>query len=319
MTRLLAALAFVFATLALPALAQDMRPFTHDAGTTDIPVHPQRIVSLHDVGLTIPLLELGVTPVGSGGRMRDDGSIYLRSGMSLLGIDFDNSDMQFVDDEDIEAIAALEPDLIITSSDDAATLRQYNLVAPTIALNRYNRPGPEHFRVLADAVGATERYEQLQHRLDWQIAELRHAVPDAARTTIGILHAEPGALVSAYLPTYGSLGYVLSEVGFQMTPLAEELGDQESVSPERAAELDADFLIITYRNDQGETPETARAEMEAVLPGWCDFMHACRNDQVLFLPRDEAFTVSYNAMDLAIATVHAGIAGRHFIPINAED
>lgn len=305
------------ASLLAPALAQPAtRPFTHDSGTTDIPVAPQRIVSLHDVGITIPLLELGITPVGSSGRVRPDGSFYLRAGMSLVGIDFDNSDIAFVDADDMEAIAALAPDLIISDEADAAQLRQYNLIAPTITLNRYNRSGPEHFRVLADAVGASPAQAALQARLDGQIAALRQAIPNAADITVTIMHSEePGSVVASYTPTYGSLGHVLTEVGFRMVPLVESLGQEASISVERLAELDADFIIDTYRNDKGDTPATARAAMEAAFPGFCDFLHACRNDQYLFLPRDEAFTVSYNAMDLAVATLHAGIAGRNFTPL----
>ncbi|MET0437418.1 MAG: ABC transporter substrate-binding protein [Devosia sp.] len=313
------ALAFVMMA-ALPLAAQETRPFTHDTGTTEIPVAPKRIVTLHDVGLTIPLLELGVPPIASSGRMRADGSIYLRSGMSLVGVDFDNSDITYVDEEDFEAISAITPDLIITSSSDEAMLRQYNLIAPTITLDRFNRTGTDQFRVLADAVGATDEFNALESRLEWQIASLKQAVPNAGDITVSILHGgEDGGILSNFMPTYGSLGHVLAKVGFKMTPLAEELGVQATVSAERVPELDADFIIITYRNDQGDTPETARADMEAALPGWCDFLSACRNDQVLFLPRDEAFTVSYNAMDLAIATVHAGIAGRNFTPLAASE
>src|SRR5688572_4988262 len=94
--RLLAAGLLVFAAVvALPAVAQEMRPFTHDLGTTDIPVQPRRIVTLHDVGLTIPLIELGVMPVGSGGRVRDDGSVFMRGAVSLVKIDFDTNGIQF--------------------------------------------------------------------------------------------------------------------------------------------------------------------------------------------------------------------------------
>jgi iron complex transport system substrate-binding protein len=314
------AILLTIVSVILPVHAQETRPFAHDMGSTDIPVHPQRIITLHDVGLTLPLIELGVMPIASSGRVRADGSIYLRAGKSLLGIDFDNSDIAFVDARDMEAITALAPDLIITNQSDEDLLRQYNLIAPTITLDRYNRTGTEHFRALADAVGAVAKFEMLQARLDWQIDALRQAVPDAADVTVTIMHSsEPGAVVASYVPTFGSLGHVLTEVGFKQVPLMEEIREEASISAERLAELDADFIIVTYRNDTDETPATARAAMEAGFPGWCEFLHACRNDQVLFLPRDEAFTVAYSAMDLAIATIHAAIAGRDFTPISAKE
>ncbi|MDR9963951.1 hypothetical protein KIF59_16190 [Enterobacter cloacae subsp. cloacae] len=42
-----------------------------------MPLHPKRIVSLHDPDITIPLIELGVPPVASHGRTRPDGSHFL--------------------------------------------------------------------------------------------------------------------------------------------------------------------------------------------------------------------------------------------------
>jgi len=45
---------------------QETRSFTDDAGrTVEIPTQPLRIVSLQDLAITVPLLELGVTPIGS--------------------------------------------------------------------------------------------------------------------------------------------------------------------------------------------------------------------------------------------------------------
>ena len=49
--------------LAGVASAADTQTFTDDLGrTVTVPLHPQRIVSLHDLDITIPLIELGVPP-----------------------------------------------------------------------------------------------------------------------------------------------------------------------------------------------------------------------------------------------------------------
>ena len=70
----------VIALLATPGFAQETRSFTDDAGrVVEIPLHPQRIVSLQDLFFTIPLIELGAPPVGSHGRVEEDGTPYLRS------------------------------------------------------------------------------------------------------------------------------------------------------------------------------------------------------------------------------------------------
>ncbi|MCS5946829.1 hypothetical protein LNP25_26765 [Klebsiella variicola subsp. variicola] len=47
---------------------------------------------MHDLDITIPLIELGVPPIASHGRTHPDGSHYLRASAQLTGVDFDNSD-----------------------------------------------------------------------------------------------------------------------------------------------------------------------------------------------------------------------------------
>lgn len=57
--------------------AVPVQSFTDDLGrVVNVPLHPQRIVSLHDLDITIPLIELGVPPVASHGRTRPDGSHF---------------------------------------------------------------------------------------------------------------------------------------------------------------------------------------------------------------------------------------------------
>lgn len=97
--------------------AEPTQTFTDDLNRkVTVPLHPKRIVSLHDLDITIPLIELGVPPVASHGRTRPDGSHFLRASGMLTGVDFDNADIKFIGsaDIDIEAIAAAKPDLIIT-------------------------------------------------------------------------------------------------------------------------------------------------------------------------------------------------------------
>lgn len=63
--------------LAGVASAADTQTFIDDLGrTVTVPLHPQRIVSMHDLDITIPLIELGVPPVASHGRTRPDGSHF---------------------------------------------------------------------------------------------------------------------------------------------------------------------------------------------------------------------------------------------------
>ena len=112
---------------------EPVQVFTDDLGRkVTVPAHPKRIVSLHDLDITIPLIELGVPPVASHGRTRPDGSHFIRSGALLTGVDFDNSSIAFIGtaDIDIEAIVAAKPDLIITEPTRNTPIEQLEKIAP---------------------------------------------------------------------------------------------------------------------------------------------------------------------------------------------
>ena len=68
---------------------EPVQVFTDDLGRkVTVPAHPKRIVSLHDLDITIPLIELGVPPVASHGlaiwRGRNPQPIPARSSVTLL-------------------------------------------------------------------------------------------------------------------------------------------------------------------------------------------------------------------------------------------
>lgn len=112
---------------------EPVQVFTDDLGRkVTVPAHPKRIVSLHDLDITIPLIELGVPPVASHGRTRPDGSHFIRSGALLTGVDFDNSSIAFIGtaDIDIEAIVAAKPDLIITEPTRNTPIEQLEKLRP---------------------------------------------------------------------------------------------------------------------------------------------------------------------------------------------
>ncbi|MEM8760448.1 MAG: iron-siderophore ABC transporter substrate-binding protein, partial [Pseudomonadota bacterium] len=98
--------------------------------------------------------------------------------------------------------------------------------------------------------------------------------------------------------TYSALGRVLRDADFAFPPAVDAIpeGTSERWSAERLPDLDADVIFLTYRNDAGQTPADAITAMEAVLPTFCDILHACREGQMVILPRDEATSASYDAL-----------------------
>jgi iron complex transport system substrate-binding protein len=105
---------------------------------------------------------------------------------------------------------------------------------------------------------------------------------------------------------------VLRDAGFTFPPLIERIpeGGRIDVSAERLPELDADFVFATWRGDTGGKPQDEMAAMDAVMPGWCNFLSACRTGHYVLISREEAISNSYAALGLMAAQVQSQIAGR---------
>ncbi len=306
-----------FALLAAPAFAQETTSFTDDTGrVVDIPVAPLRIVSLHDVSLTLPLLELGVVPVGSHGRTTAEGAPFIRSSAVLTGIDFSNSDIEFVGNlpADVEAVAALEPDLILTTPWQTAPVDQLATIAPTIVLDSGLRRGFAMHEVLAEITGTQNNLAILDTRYQEQVAQIKRLV-DTGSISVNIIQGVNGQL--AVWHTYGALGKLLRDAGFTFPERVDAIadGEFENFSAESLPEMDADFVFVTYRTDTLETPADAEKYLEEVMPGFCEFLHACRENQMIIIPREEASAASYYGLGVLAYTVLSHISGRSFVPL----
>ncbi|RVT85409.1 ABC transporter substrate-binding protein [Rhodobacteraceae bacterium CCMM004] len=283
---------------ALPAAADETRTVTDDLGrTVEVPAEPQRIAVLHDKNLATPLIELGVIPVGSHGRTTAEGAPFIRGAIRVTGYDFDNSDIAYLGGSpaDVEAVASAAPDLILTSTWQTADVAQLAAIAPTVVIDTTARQTIDVFPLLAEVTGTQDVLDRLQTRYAAQIAQLRSLVP-TEEITVAVMQGVDGAIYVQH--TYSALGKVLRDAGFAFPPAVDAIpeGTAESWSAERLPELDADIVFLTYRNDAGQTPADAVAAMEAVLPSFCDVLHACREGQIVILPRDEATSASYDAL-----------------------
>jgi len=306
------------ALLLLPAaaLAQETRSFTDDTGrSVDIPTRPLRIVSLQDLVLTVPLLELGVTPVGSHGRTTAEGTPFIRSSAVLTGIDFNNSEIKFVGNlpADVEAIAALQPDLILTTPWQTAPVEQLQAIAPTLVLDDNVRDVLGMHDVLADITGTTDRLAVLKARYAGQIAQIKRLI-DTGSITVSVIQANDGHLYIEH--TYGALGKVLRDAGFKFPAAVEAIpaGQSAEFSAESLPEFDADFIFGTYRTDTLETPANTTAALETALPQFCSFLHACREGQFIVIPREEASAASYYGLGVLSYMLISNISGRPFVP-----
>lgn len=294
--RIATALAAVL-LLAAPTLAQESHGFTDDAGrTVEIPAHPERIASLQDLFFSVPLIELGVLPVASHGRVVIEGKPFMRSSKMLTGVDFDTAPITFLGtgtEIDPEAVAAVDPDLIIISANQKP--ETFAAIAPTVLLD-FNRSDKfELYGRLAEITGTQDKLKLLEARYAQQLAQLKTLV-DAPNVSVNVIAAVEGQVRS--YRHFAALGRILDDAGFAMPDAVKDIeyGKFADFSPEKLPELDADLIFVTYRAEEGEKPEDAYAQLEAAVPGYCNFLKACQTGRLIAIPRDETFASSYSAL-----------------------
>lgn len=312
------AVAFV---LAGPALGQETRSYTAANGTFDIPVAPQRIVALNDQILTLPLYEMGAPVIGSAGRIDADGNHFLRGGMDTLGIDFANTGIEFVglfNDLDVEAIAALDPDLIIGGVyTDAAVVEQLQTIAPTLVINNAELGLIETIRTLADASGTAATFEGRYQRYLDNVERTKAYIGETADISVSLTFMFPGGeQLWVYKSGLGAISQVVGDLGFaQPQAVAAMEGTETTFSAELIQDLDADFIFGFYRQQPDATPDVVREAYEIYAPGWCRALTACQNGQFILLP-GPSFGSSMASLDLALELVESHIAARPFTPFD---
>lgn len=299
----------LFPLLAILPGAQ-AKPFIDDLGrTVDVPATPKRIISLYDVDITVPLIELGIIPIASHGRMGLNGKPYLRTSKLLTGVDFDTDNIRYIGSTeiDLEAIAALKPDLIITSPIRTTPIEPLQYLAPTVSLDA-SMHGTRHiYRKLAQLTGTQNRLRALETRYQAGIDALKSTIQTGS-ITVNVFQPLNGK-ISVY-HTYRSLGRVLRDAGFKFPALTDNIpvGERIDVGAEYLPDLDADFIFDPYRADRGDGAAQERAAMEKVFPGFCQFLRACQNGRYILVSREVAISSTYSALALMTSLVQSHVA-----------
>lgn len=303
--------------LTTQVMAQETRTVIDDTGTeVTFPANPQRIVTGHDIYLTLPLLEMGVMPVGSHGWIGENGEPYIRASRVLTGIDYHNSDIEFVGARpiDVELVAKLNPDVIFTTTWQPAAVDQLRAIAPTVVFDS-TRDNWEIYAELAEYTGKTALFEQMQTRYQEQIAQIKALIP-TSEIMVSTIHANADALEAGN--PYGNLDKVLVDAGFQRPELIETIPEDTAnvnFSPELLQQFDGDFIITSYRWSFGATPQSARADFEKLVPGYCEMLHACRNGQMLMVSREEVLAGTFDALGTVAYMILSEVGGHEFVPM----
>jgi iron complex transport system substrate-binding protein len=273
-----APLAAVEAPLACPT---GFSFFVHSAGESCVPTNPQRIVTIQDQNALLPLLELGVKPVGSAGQPLEDGGFRFRR-----VADFDTTGIEFVGnywgEANAETITLLQPDLIVG---DAFGVDYYDLhsqIAPTVLIDVHGRPLDEALIDFAALVGRSDEAARLRTAYEERIAALLDALGERKdRLSISVITAgDAGEFYRA--DTGQALGTVTSDLDLlRPAPQQGEGGFVDAFSLETLPQHDADVVLVINFGGEDQDPNftafvnsplfttlaAARAEQTYIIDG----------------------------------------------------
>jgi iron complex transport system substrate-binding protein len=267
----------------------------HEFGTTVVPAAPQRVVSL---GYTDQdaILALGVVPVA----IREFTGNRPSATWPWAQDELQGQQPQVLSGEiSTEAVAALEPDLIVAVS-AGLTREQYDLysrIAPTVTqppgFDAYQSPWQDATRLIGAALGRSDEAERLVGDLETRFAAVREQYPQFAEKKAAV-----AALSSAGPGSYfvwnseDNRGRFLDSLGFTVPPVVDELaGDNfyAEVSMERLGLLDENDLVVWLG-----IPGTENAAVEQ-QPGY-PALRVAQEDRVVTLTEEQGVALSFSSV-----------------------
>ncbi|MHA6482417.1 AraC family transcriptional regulator [Paenibacillus sp. strain BS8-2] len=163
----------------------ETRIYEHMKGETEIPVKPQRIVSLFHLG---ELMALGVKPVGATTFIINNPLLDDVSGITDVGVP-----------PSLEKMLELEPDLIVTTEPFAEAVEggyeALSKIAPTIVVEQNNDPIKD-IEMFGDILGKQEEAKQWNEAFAVKLEQYKEKIKPyvSADETFSILNVRPGAL-----------------------------------------------------------------------------------------------------------------------------
>ena len=211
------------------------RTVQHAMGSTEITGKPKRVVVL-DTGELDSVLALGVTPVGA---VRTDATSGLQSYLADRAKDVTlvGSNNQ----PNLEAIAALQPDLILSSKLRHEVLYdKFSGIAPTVFAEKYGVTWKENFLLAGDALGERAKAQRILADYEQKAKQVGQQFGDPSALEVSMLRFYP-----ANIRLYGEgsfIGTILRDAGFARPQSQRVDKTFVEVSPEQVSQADGDGI-----------------------------------------------------------------------------
>jgi iron complex transport system substrate-binding protein len=226
-------------------------PFESDEGSVCVPADAERIVAANYFSYEI-LKFLGVEPVAVTGI--GDLPEYLGGG------EVDLPDIGTFQEPNLEAIAALEPDLIfgnpgLETTDELAGIAVFVAINTQVPVS-WQEAVSRH----AEALGLDDAATAAIDDYDTRVAALAESIGNPADTEVSLVSILAGDGVGI-IGDKRTAGALLLDVGFSRPEPQQGIENFEFPSPELFAILDGDVMLVNAFGDPEEV-ERLRAELE---------------------------------------------------------
>ncbi|OUM86722.1 MAG: hypothetical protein BAA01_03765 [Bacillus thermozeamaize] len=225
---------------------QETRLIKHAMGETPVPANPKRVVVLTNEG-TEALLALGIKPVGAvqswTGNPWYEHIKEQMEGVTPVGLE---------SQVNLEAIAALEPDLIIGNKMRQEKIYpQLSAIAPTVFSDTLRGEWQTNFKLYAEAVNKVQEGEKVLADFERRITEFREKAGDKLSTKVSVVRFMAGKTRLLQKDTFS--GVILDQIGFARPDSQNVDAFAEEITKERIPEMDGDILFyFTYETGDGE-------------------------------------------------------------------
>jgi iron complex transport system substrate-binding protein len=220
----------------------------HAMGNTKIKGTPKRVVVLTNEG-TEALLAMGGKPVGA---------VQSWTGNPWYGHikkDMDGVEVVGTESEvNLEAIAALNPDLIIGNKiRQEAVYEKLNEIAPTVFAETLRGDWKENFSLYSKALNKEAEGKEVLGQYDQKVNDLKAKLGDKTNQQVSVVRFMSGVTRIYYTDSFS--GVIFDELGFKRAEQQEKLFTDDNklgklaveVGKEVIPEMDADSLFyFTY-------------------------------------------------------------------------
>ena len=246
----------------------------HAFGETEVPANPTRVIVL---GYTTveAVMAHGVQPIGA-----PDGVV---SSLSHLSLDNETTaDIGSPTQPNLEKIAALKPDLILTNKYRLGDgYEQLTQIAPTVVLDiDGNHQWKELTRLCGEALSKQAETQKLDLAYETKLQIVNDQLSKTDKQPeVSIVSIFPGLIRAAGTETFA--GSVLADAGIARPPSQSQAQGPQNISMESLDLLDGDVIFIMGLQRDTDMATQVQTEIERVKsqPLWSQ-LKAVKNNQV---------------------------------------